>query len=462
MKIPIDDVKWDPAIYPRAKWKTSTIERYSDAMVAGDVFPPLILDSDSNTLLDGKHRLEAYKMAEIEDVPVELVTIPAGVTTKYFAATLSSRHGDRMSNEDLEVLAEHEFDPELHEDDPEWEMPDAQQWGKGLGVSKTKVYEWVSNFINRARADRQTKAWRLYQLGWTQKDIADRLGVGQATISEDIDNSEIGKIDNSIGPNWNDKSVAEWANRMQVPLTDATAAAIKDFDEVKRFKWLDIKIRPYDVWNFAKCHDLMGDKHPGRIPGEIICHALWYWTKPGDLVVDPMAGSGTTLDACLLLGRKCRGYDIDLHHNRVDVEQHDLSEGWPGTVSRAALIFWDPPYFSKKDEEYVEGSISGMAPDEYLDWLSLRFTELSRAVKKGAKLAFLMADWDPENAKKYADHPGIYLWDYVSRLQGAGWNVNRQIQVPLSTQQVHPDIVNKFRESRRMSRLVRYLLVCEK
>jgi hypothetical protein len=31
----------------------------------------------------------------------------------------------------------------------------------------------------------------------------------------------------------------------------------------------------------------------------------------------------------------------------------------------------------------------------------------------------------------------------------------------LSTQQVHPDIVNKFRESRRLARLERYLLIAE-
>lgn len=74
-------------------------------------------------------------------------------------------------------------------------------------------------------ADRQTKAWRLSQLGWTQDEIAARLGVAQSVISADIGKSEIGEIDNSLGENWNEKSVAEWANRMQVTLTDATVAA---------------------------------------------------------------------------------------------------------------------------------------------------------------------------------------------------------------------------------------------
>ena len=52
--------------------------------------------------------------------------------------------------------------------------------------------------------------------GWTQEEIAERLGVSQDTISLYTKNSEIGKISNSIGKNWNDKGVAEWANHRLV------------------------------------------------------------------------------------------------------------------------------------------------------------------------------------------------------------------------------------------------------
>ncbi len=76
--------------------------------------------------------------------------------------------------------------------------------------------------------------------------------------------------------------------------------------------------------------------------------------------------------------------------------------------------------------------------------------------------AFLMSDWDPENAKQYADEPGLFLWDYANNIQNAGWTLERQIQTPLSTQQVHPDIINKFRASRRLARLGRYLLMAQK
>jgi len=476
-QIKISDIVWDPSIYPREKWNMATVERYADAMISGDVFPPMTVEKETGVLLDGKHRVEAYKKAaeiakaakdpvderNFEDVSVDLVSVPAGMTTRYYAATLSSRHGFRMSNTDLKTLALQEFDPDLHKDDAEWVMPDAQTWGKGLSVSKSTVYEWVGHFINRAKASRETKAVRLSALGWTNQEIADRLDVkSEATIRLDRDNSELGKIANSIGKLWNTKSVAEWANRMAIPLTDAMAAAMVGLGDDERLKKLDIKIQPYDVWNFYGCHDLMGDKHPGRIPGELVCHALYFMTKQGDLVVDPMVGSGTTLDACLLMGRKARGYDIDGRHERVDIEKHNLSDGWPDKVSKAALVFWDPPYFDKKDDGYIDSSISAMEPEDYYHWLSDKFASLHDASGPNTKLAFLMSDWDPLNAKHHRDSKGLYLWDYADALRTASWKIQRQIQCPLPTQQVHPDIVTKFRESRRLARLGRYLLECTK
>jgi hypothetical protein len=456
----IQDIVWDPSVYPRTKWNTATIDRYADALEAGAIFPPIVIEEGTNRLLDGKHRLEAFKKAERKTIPAVVAAIPDGMTARYFAATLSATHGDRLSNADIKVMAEEEFgaDPTL----------DPTKWGQGLGLSKSTVYRWVSHILEREKAGRATKAWRLSHLGWTQEEIGARLGVARSVVSEDVGNSQMGKIDTSLGPSWNEKGIAELANRMGLPLTDCYAAALDGMDDVQRLDALGITVQPYDVWHFQGCHDLMGDKYPGRIPGELVCHTLYFYTQPGDLVVDPMVGSGTTLDACLLMGRKARGYDIDQRQDRCDIETHDLSTGWPETVAKASLIFWDPPYFDKMDAGtigeagYIEGSISGMGPDEYMEWFMVRFQELHNAVPSGCRLAFLMSDWDSQNAKKYADHPGLFLWDYANSLQNAGWSLTRQIQCPLSTQQVHPDIVNKHRAARRLARLERYLLIGEK
>jgi len=464
-KMPLAEIVWDPSIYPRNKWNTKTIERYVDAHAAGATFPPMTVEKETKRLLDGKHRYEMYLQAEVDEVAVTLVTIPKGMTAKYYAASLSCQHGDRVSNADLKALALAEFEANAELPEHEREDIDPQVWGEGLGVSQRTVYRWVSHIINKGKAERAVKAWRLSMLGWTQAEVGERLGVKQPTVSEDIENCQLAKIDNLLGPDWNNESVAEVARRMDWPLTDAMAAAMQDAgDDGERLGILGIKSQPYDVWNFASCHDLMGDAHPGRIPGELVCHVLYFYTKPGELVIDPMAGSGTTLDACLLMGRKCRGYDIDDRHERIDIEAWNLAElEWPDKAAKASLVFWDPPYFDKMDDGnvedgYGEDSISKLSRDDYLDFFDEAFGSLYETAKKGARLAFLMSDWNDNSGNR----PGVFLWDYVDLLQKAGWSMERHIQTPLPTQQVHPDIVNKYRASRKLARLERYLLIARK
>lgn len=455
-KIAIADIVWEPSIYPRQKWNTSTIERYTDAVIAGDKFPPVVLEAETNRLLDGKHRLEAYKKAGVTEIPATWATVPDGMTIKYFAATLSARHGDRLCNADIKALAEVEFEanPTL----------DPTQWGKELGVSKSTVYRWVSHILERERASRSSKAWRLSQLGWTQEEIGTLLGVTRQQVGNDANFSQMGKICETLGEHWNEKGISELANRLNMSLTDAYAAALEGLNDKERLDRLSIKIQPYDVWQFPSCHDLMGDKHPGRIPGQLVAHVLYFFTQPDDLVIDPMAGSGTVADACLLMGRKCYAYDIDDRHERPDVIAHNIAlNGWPERVKKADLVFWDPPYFEKMDSAnigqagYIEGSISKLERDEYLGFFEERLAELHEIVKPGTRLAFLMSDWDDNTGER----DGIFVWDYANIIQRAGWSLTRHIQAPLPTQQVHPDIVNKFRESRRLARLERYLLIAE-
>lgn len=450
--VPLDAIVWDPSIYPRSKWSTSTIDRYVDALEAGDEFPPVIVEAGTMRLLDGKHRLEAHRKAGRETIAAVARSVPEGMPAKLYAASLSARHGDRMAVSDLRDVCR-----EVYETNPEYVQEDV---AKLLGIRRQRVSEFVSDILAVRREERKAKVQRLARLGWTQLEIAERLDTSQPVVSRDIQSADSGVLNSGHAPE-------EIARRLGVPIQLVLAQQLDGKGDAERLAKLGIKLQPYDVWQFSSCHDLMGDRHPGRIPGELICHALYFLTQPGDLVVDPMAGSGTTLDACLLMGRKARGYDIDHRHDRIDVEHHDLSAGWPDAVGKASLVFWDPPYFDKMDhgtigeDGYVEGSISGLDPDGYLDWFSKRFEELHASVQPGTRLAFLMSDWDPENAKRHEGHRGIFLWDYVDRLRDAGWILRRQIQCPLSTQQVHPDIVNKFRESRRLARLERYLLVAE-
>ena len=51
--------------------------------------------------------------------------------------------------------------------------------------------------------------------------------------------------------------------------------------------------------------------HPARFPQQLARDHILSWTNPGDLVIDPMVGSGTTLRAAADLGRRAIGVEIN-------------------------------------------------------------------------------------------------------------------------------------------------------
>ena len=57
-------------------------------------------------------------------------------------------------------------------------------------------------------------------------------------------------------------------------------------------------------------------------------HLIDRYTKPGNLVWDPFAGSGTVLLAAYLLGRRAIGYEIDPERYETGCERldNDLSQ----------------------------------------------------------------------------------------------------------------------------------------
>ena len=74
------------------------------------------------------------------------------------------------------------------------------------------------------------------------------------------------------------------------------------------------KFETTTLWDFPTQNygnKIHGDnKYPGVTPAFIIWNLLQRYTKEGDLVVDPMCGSGTTLKMAKKLNRRFIGFDI--------------------------------------------------------------------------------------------------------------------------------------------------------
>lgn len=61
--------------------------------------------------------------------------------------------------------------------------------------------------------------------------------------------------------------------------------------------------------------------HPTQKPVKVLKKLIEVFTDPGDVVIDPCAGSGTTLRAAYELGRPSYGFEIDRNFYRDATEQ---------------------------------------------------------------------------------------------------------------------------------------------
>jgi len=70
---------------------------------------------------------------------------------------------------------------------------------------------------------------------------------------------------------------------------------------------------PGDVWEFSHVHYCAKrrEAHPTQKPEALVARLVLASSDPGDLVVDPFAGSGTTLRVCQQLGREALGIELN-------------------------------------------------------------------------------------------------------------------------------------------------------
>ncbi|MDP3063240.1 MAG: DNA methyltransferase, partial [Chloroflexota bacterium] len=215
------------------------------------------------------------------------------------------------------------------------------------------------------------------------------------------------------------------------------------------------------VWSFVECDKRFGHDYPGRIPGQIVQHVLYYYTEVFDIVVDPMAGSGTTVDVCKLMLRRYRAYD--LKPVRADIKKHDIKAGLPDETKGCNLIFVDPPYgdMNEADYRHPEGSLASLTLEDFLAWEAEVAGSCKAMLAKGGHVAFLIQNQTGPSVppdRGYIDH----AFEAYQRFTAAGFTPVRRISVPMPTETLTPQHIEKAREERRMLGLVRDLLIFQK
>lgn len=149
------------------------------------------------------------------------------------------------------------------------------------------------------------------------------------------------------------------------------------------------------LWEYPSQHygeDMQGDAdYIGATPSYIIWNLLTRYTREKDLVIDPMCGSGTTLDVARDLKRRALGYDLKPVRKdifRADARKLPLEDG------KADFVFIDPPYsdhIAYSDDKNCIGKLSAFEP-QYFEEMEKVIEECSRILRERRFMALYVSD----------------------------------------------------------------------
>lgn len=83
----------------------------------------------------------------------------------------------------------------------------------------------------------------------------------------------------------------------------------REYEDLRRPFSVTARDQYSDVWDFDPVQAYPG-KHPCEKPLPLLCHIINASTKPGAVVFDPFAGSGSMGEACHMLGREFIGVEL--------------------------------------------------------------------------------------------------------------------------------------------------------
>lgn len=162
----------------------------------------------------------------------------------------------------------------------------------------------------------------------------------------------------------------------------------------------ELKIETTTLWDYPTQNYgniPHGDnKYPGVTPAFIIWNLIQRYTEENDVVIDPMCGSGTTIDVCKEENRRVLGFDIVPF--RDDIIQAD-ARNLPLKDEIADFIFIDSPYSDNINYNDHPDNIGHLSceSDEFFIELEKVTIELFRILKSTKFLAWVIGDQAKNN-----------------------------------------------------------------
>ena len=210
-------------------------------------------------------------------------------------------------------------------------------------------------------------------------------------------------------------------------------------------------IRPSDNWSFSRLRWPRIDDEAGHgyVPGDLYANCLWYYSRTGDTVLDPMAGSGMLYHVWLNQNEWNRGADLKLDIRMTDlsprgryrdrIDRCDLLANRPR--DSADYIIMDPPYFGAATEQYSrnENDLANMEQNDWSDAMAAVAAQCRKMQAAGGRCTIIVPnyrDWATGSRTMFPDivtrtfgKAGYRLYDKTYASRRSQQRQDRQIAV---------------------------------
>lgn len=202
------------------------------------------------------------------------------------------------------------------------------------------------------------------------------------------------KVLSAIGSDWHDPLEAEHAHTLARYLKDPNAITapliLKNGEKSDKPRLASTTLWDYPRQSYGKTPK-GSNKYAGVTPAFVIYNMVRRYTEPGDLVLDPMAGSGTTIDVCKEEGRNAIAFDIS--PTRPDIRKNDARR-LPLDDNSVDMVFIDSPYGDNIDYNDQQANIGKLSAEseEFYQALDQVIEECHRVLRPGKVLGWLIGD----------------------------------------------------------------------
>lgn len=419
--INLSQIVFDETIYPRKAHSPAKVQEYAENMDAIESLENFIVISLNNKLLDGKHRWLAYqKLADGQDRPIKAYQYPVSETKDEYVKSieLNSTHGQQLSPEEKRQNCQTLYSKYGYSLDTICKI---------VNVSKSNAVAATKSIRDEERKREDEKIFNMWMTCSTLEEIAETFDFDKTTAKRRVE-SLLQKV-----PEYFLQQTFEQDSAFKPPL--------------------------YNVWTFAKKSNEVG--HFGNSEQQILDNLLYLYTEPYDIVVDPFAGGGSTIDVCKKRIRRVWASDRKPIVERAsEIRLLDIGKVLPPLDNRwsdVALTYLDPPYWKQAEGQYSSDpeDLANMSLDKFTDTLVGVVNRIAEKQSRGI-IAMLIqpTQWKADN-RDFTDH----VFDVMRQVNPLRLRLENRVSCPYSTEQYNAQQVEWAKANKKLLVISRELII---